>query len=170
MTKTTPEQQHSNQMKNKRKRRSFKEFRRTIVDIYEFYPNKDKVDKKTFKEVLYAFNYILSKSIIDTGYIYQLPQQMGLLYINKSKVKTKKFNMDFQHWKETGERIEFKNKHSHGFIASFQWFKRKPYLNVKVPTRATFTPVRQFKRYLAKCIKEYNVIHNYIDFHYAQLR
>ena len=136
----------------------------TIIDIYNSYERKNKPSKKVFKNVLLSFNYILMKDIIDNGTIYHLPKKLGLLYIGRSKTRDiHNRKMDMHHYMKTGEKVYFTNKHSLGYTASFKWDKHdSEYFQLYARMRAYFTPLRGFKRYLAKCIKEHNTIQKYI--------
>lgn len=136
----------------------------TIIDIYNSFPGKNKIDKKTFRNILLTYNYVLMKDMIDRGTIYYLPKKLGLLYIGRSKTKDiKKRKMDMNHYMKTGERIYFTNKHSQGYTATFKWDKHdSEYFQLYARMRAYYTPLRGFKRYLARCIKEHNTITKYM--------
>ena len=131
----------------------------TLVDFYEQYPNK-KVDWATYRQVLKTFNFVLMKTLIETGDIYKLPKRLGTLSIRKFKGGGNRFKMS--HYKATGEKIFFKNKHSDGYYARFHWEKNDSYMVLATSIFWKYRAARYHTRALAQHIFK-NSIHKYYD-------
>jgi hypothetical protein len=133
----------------------------TAIDIYELYPNKDKVDWKTYNKIIRTFNHLLVMHAIETGEIIKLPLRTGTFGVVKSKTNHKAFNLF--HYLRTGEKTYYKNRHSEGYHAKFLWSKKNPYclLTHKVLYKLSMT--RYHKRYLSKKIMEENYISKYFE-------
>lgn len=143
------------------------EFRTGIKDIYSEYDNPHNLSQAEFATIIKTFNYLFIKSMIDQGYIYKLPNSLGIMLVAKKKQKRKGV-MDFKHYMQTGERQFITNNHSGGFRAHFTWIMKKNYgkMYKGFANLATFKPVRYFKRYLADCIKNRQTMNNYTQIHY----
>lgn len=89
----------------------------TEREIFLAYSNPKNLTKAEFMLILSTFFYALMKSIIDEGKVYYLPPKMGTIGVCKTKSKGKMIN--YQHYKETGEKIRMKNLHSNGMMALF---------------------------------------------------
>lgn len=50
---------------------------KTYIDLYESYPQKDKVSKEEFRLILKYFHNLLRKSMIYEGKLYTLPFHLG---------------------------------------------------------------------------------------------
>jgi hypothetical protein len=87
------------------------------TDIFQSYPNSHNLTKADFVLINSTFFYALTKSIIDEGKVYYLPPMMGTIGVCKTKTKGKMIN--YQHYKETGEKIKMQNLHSNGMMALF---------------------------------------------------
>lgn len=134
---------------------------KTHVDAYDEFEYSDEVDPTTYRVVLNIFNKLLHESMIYEGTIYKFPYSLGILGIRKKK--SKRFNMNFQHFKETGEVIQHRNWHSQDWIAKIFYDNRYRYCQfpIKYKNIFDFHAVRVFKRNLSKAIKESNTINKY---------
>lgn len=134
-------------------------------DIYEVYPDKDKISFSDFKLISKTFFHLLTKSMVDEGKVYYLPPKLGTLGIYKT-AKTKKM-IDYDLYKKTGIKANIQNRHSHGHMGKFYWQTIWPRYRVSTlenPTIFRYKAPRYLSRYLAKQIKENNTISKYYDF------
>jgi len=140
-----------------------------IENLWESYPNKDKIPGKTirdkkrkFKEIIKSFNFLSIKFIVDTGYALILPKRVGRFIVVKRKSGKKKY-VDLNFFQKTGIKRYHSNKHSEGYYARFKWLKRSPYSLVNNRSIYKFTPFKVARSYLANCIKNRNTIHHYYE-------
>jgi hypothetical protein len=150
--------------------------RHTLVNIYNNYlqdnlPNSTNyVTKEDFKEINLLFFKLLSKEIIENGYVYKVPSGLGEIFIKKFK-PSKKRAIDFKMTNalyaehnlknpDNKKIIYHKNNHSFGYAGRWYWKKTKAIL----PNKSLYKlqPVRSNKRALAKSIKNNNTINKYI--------
>jgi len=89
---------------------------KNILDFYQDFPEKDLVDKVTYKIILRTFNYMLMKSIIDEGKLYHLPGGLGVLGVFKIPVIGRGV-FDYQLFKREGVKVWKKNLHSSSYSA-----------------------------------------------------
>jgi hypothetical protein len=137
----------------------------TETEIFKAYPNKHELTKAEFMFISSTFFYALSKSIIDEGKVYYLPPKMGTIGVYKTKTKGKMIN--YQHYKETGEKIKMQNLHSNGLMAMFYWnthYTRFKLSSLDKQSLYVFKAPRAHTRYLSKQIKEKNTITKYYDY------
>lgn len=132
----------------------------TILDFYERSKLKNQVDKALYKQIIKTFNFILMKSLIETGDTYKLPKKLGTLSIKKFKGGGNRYMMS--HYKATGEKIFFNNKHSDGYYARFHWDKTPGYMRLFSGKFWKYKPARYHTRALAQHIFN-NSIHKYYD-------
>jgi len=95
------------------------------LDIFKSYANEFGISKEQFLLIMRTFNFLLTKSVIDTGKVYKLPNRLGLVYMRKYKSKGKRI-VDFNVLTKTGEITYHKNLHSQGYIAKYFWHKTFP--------------------------------------------
>lgn len=139
------------------------EHRLTLQDIYILYPNNEKVDWGTFRDVCKTFNHLLVKSAIETGNIYKLPLRLGTISARKRKASKGK-KIDMLHFFKTGERIYHKNRHSEGYYAQLFWDKSSPQCIVTNTGLIKYVPTRYHKRYLSSAIRDRNLIVKYFEY------
>lgn len=89
----------------------------SLPDIYKSYPKKDLVSATEFREISNTFFHLMTKAMIDEGYIFYLPPKMGTLGVYKIG-KTKKM-IDYDLYKKTGIKANIKNRHTHGSMVKF---------------------------------------------------
>lgn len=133
----------------------------TLNDFYESYPDKDNLTLEEYKLILKTFNYFLVKSMIEEGKLYLLPNRMGVLGIMKQKVFGRGV-FDYNLYKKEGIKVWKKNLHSSSYTARFIWDQRifRSDLTDKI---YRWDPPRDWKRELAKQIKDKNSISTYYD-------
>lgn len=89
---------------------------RTHTDLYKTFPLKDQLTGHEFRLILKYFHNLLRKSIIYEGKIYTLPYHLGFLGIlSRFPIDNKIRN--YQHYKETGQKVNRLNLHSQGRTA-----------------------------------------------------
>jgi hypothetical protein len=145
--------------------------RLTIKDFYTEYRYRHDVrderyvDKKNYILILRTFFKLLSKAIIEEAYEYKIPHGLGFLKVVKFKAKNRAVD-----WKKSNEYKEkygiYKfiyhvNNHSEGFAARFYWDKKDAIIRNK--SLYTFHTTRANARYIAKMIKDKNVIKKYYE-------
>lgn len=137
---------------------------KSFDDIYESYPNKGKVTKAEFKLVLKTFNYLLVKSMVEEGKIYQLPKRMGAMGIFKLPVAGRGV-FDYKLFHLDGTKVWKKNLHSSSYAAQFKWKLLFPRTDLPSQVSRVFKwhATRYWRRYLATQIKEKNTINLYFD-------
>jgi len=95
--------------------------------------------------------YIIQKVLYD-GLTFVFPYQLGELYIEKYKLKTKVKHVDFYMTKQLGKTVYHTNEHSDGYKYAVRWSKYI-FANVKNIEKYRFKFVRFNQRLLAKLIK-----------------
>lgn len=81
------------------------------TDLWETYRNKYDITKRQYRDIVEAFFTILGYNMVNEGKIYRLP--FGLSTIGVYKVPTfGRGYFDYQHFKETGQKVYKKNLHS----------------------------------------------------------
>ena len=130
------------------------------VTLKNFYDEhyKGNVDWETYRYVIKTFNYLLMKTLIETGDTYKFPKRLGNISIKKHKGGGRFFANN--HYTRTGEKKFFKNKHSDGYYARFHWEKNDSTMLLSSSTFWKFVPLRYHKRTLAQHIFN-NSIHKY---------
>lgn len=104
---------------------------RTFTDLYETFEDKDKLTKAEFRLILKLFHNLLRRSMIYEGKVYQLPYFLGTIGIYRRTLKDSFKVFNYQHYKETNEKIYVPNTHSDRSYAIFRL----------VPPFATFQKV-----------------------------
>lgn len=139
---------------------------KNIIDLYNQYPEKDSITKQEFKLVLRTFNYLLMQSIIETGKLYYLPNNLGVIGVFRIPVIGRGV-FDYQLYKKEGIKVWKKNLHSSSYSARFMWRHKYPrsLLPFHILRSYRWEAPRYWKRHLAKCIKDKNSINLYIDKH-----
>lgn len=136
---------------------------RTTVDSFAAYDNKYEITYEDYCLILKTFNVILGEKLLE-GQVFTMPHRLGLFSIRKRKTFGKG-SFDYQHYKQTGEKVWKKNFHSGGYAGIFDWSIRSPWTDLKGSKRGLFEfkPARAIKRTLASKIKENNSINKYYD-------
>lgn len=131
----------------------------TIDNIYYTYPYRHKPDspyfleKKQYKKISDDFYELLSKAMIDTGFVFDLPLRLGEILI--VKFKSNKKHIDWKTTKQLGQTIYHRNNHSEGYAARLwwncsKWLKYHNIFKIKL--------TRHNSRYLSSQIKKENSI------------
>lgn len=138
---------------------------RTTIDSFKEYSNPHDISYQDYALILKTFNYLLAKEIMEQGTLYALPSRLGVIGVYKRKTLGKgKF--DYNHYKDTGEKVWKKNLHSSVYAAFFKWSMKGPWTDLEGNRRSLFNFIanRDSKRTLAKHINESNTIYKYYDF------
>lgn len=61
-----------------------------LTQIYDIYPDKDKVDKKTFKAIATEFNTEVMRQVIEENKVFNIPHHLGLFKAIEKKRRFKK--------------------------------------------------------------------------------
>lgn len=133
----------------------------TICDFYDKYPDKEEISLEEYKLIAKTFNYFLVKSMIEEGKLYLLPNRMGVLGILKQRVFGRGV-FDYNLYKKEGIKVWKKNLHSSSYAARFIWDQRIHRTDLKDHIYR-WDPPRDWKRELARQIKENNTISLYYD-------
>ncbi len=133
----------------------------TLSDLYEHFPDKEEVPLEQYKLILKTFNYTMVKSMIEEGKVYLLPNKLGALGIMKQRVFGRGV-FDYNLYKKEGIKVWKKNLHSSSYAARFTWDQRV-HRTVLTDNIYKWDPPRDWKRELAKQIKENNTISLYYD-------
>lgn len=123
-------------------------------DSYKFYreslvKSKKPVDYKIHYALICRFNEIVADKIIE-GKNIQLPANVGRLFASKSSHVSKRKNIDFGHYRKTGEVREHLNEHTDYMLLKV-FFRPGKVSNI---LRYCFEPCRNLSRTLAKKAKE----------------
>jgi len=111
------------------------EFRTASRENYKLFckSNKDvKISFEEYKKILYTYNELIIKHILDTGDKIKLPFGLGCITINKYKKKKRKINkttgeeiialsVDYKRSKEEGVRVYHLNYHTDGYNYYWAW-------------------------------------------------
>jgi len=137
------------------------------VDMYKTFQYKDEVSNIEFRYILKYFNNLLRKSLIYEGKIYTLPYMMGALGV-LSRKPTKWKIFDYQHYKETGDKVPRLNLHSSELTAAI---RRIPPQGAAAKDTVKFTiyaskfdGCRGLNRELSRAIKNENTIRLYTEY------
>lgn len=117
----------------------------------EYYKDSS-LTKKQVKQVMYLFNKILSRLVIETGYKYKLPHKLGYLSVVKRKMGYHKLYFDFDTYNKTGLKTYHTNDHSDGWYANSHWQKKS--CRVINKTWYSFKFTRHNQRLLASIMKK----------------
>jgi hypothetical protein len=134
----------------------------TIKTIYEKYPY-EYINYKMYKEIITTFHTLLSTEVRNTYEGIKLPNQMGVLRINKRRTNPDNKVIDFKKSKEYGEKIYHTNLHSEGYYGFYNWDKAFPHCVMRLKSIYKFVPTRHNKRALSAKIKSSNVISHYLE-------
>jgi len=147
-----------------------------IGDYYDYYikqfsvkgvdneSNPFVVDKNLYKKVIEAYHKEVKRLIIEEGYDFKIPYELGMLGLRKFKPTVKldskgnlinrlpvdlKSTMDL--WKkddnarENKVLVRFTNKHTNGYVFTVHYFKKYK-ARFKNKTLYSFETVRSFKK------------------------
>lgn len=103
----------------KKKKKKKKKFYVTLFDFYNRSELEKVVDKKTYVDINKVFFIFLSKAMIETGYIFRVPYNIGSFYVGKRKSGKKKI-LDYPHYRRTGEMVFRRMSQTDNFIAFFE--------------------------------------------------
>lgn len=140
-----------------------------IEDIWQSYENKDKIPgatlkqkEKNFKNILKIFNSILLKTLIETGETIKLPKRSGYLSIRK-KDHSKRKILNFHHYRETGEKLYYRNLHTDNSHVYFV-YEKCGYHTLPNGGLFLFNPVKHARKTLAaRLLSEPSLINKYYE-------
>jgi len=130
-----------------------------FVNLYETFPQKDKISKDSFRIILKMFNNLLLNSMIETGKVYKLGTAFGYLGVFTFP-SYKQF--DYQHFKLTGEKRNMANLHADELVAQVRF--RQAINSPITGTVYRFRVARDPARKLAQLIKHQNYIKKYFSY------
>lgn len=99
---------------NKKKR-----FYLTLGDLYKRSELNKVVNKSTYIDINKVFFIFLSKAMVETGYIFKLPLNIGSVYIGKRRGGKKKV-LDYPHYRKTGELLFRRMSQGENYIAFYE--------------------------------------------------
>ena len=104
-----------------------------------------------FKEIFSALMEAIMEYVLE-GYFFKFPYNLGILRIKKRKLTLNKkmLRVNFAETRKHGKTIYHLNEHSNGYYYKFYWNQGF----ISGIRKYTFTPVRKYKRALAKMILE----------------
>lgn len=135
--------------------------RTSMYPSFETYRSKGGVlTLGQYRQVLTSFFYVLGKSMIETGNVYDLGD-IGNIGVFKRKTPKSGTYFDFAHFNKTGEKKWAKNKHSEGYKVFPKLIFMKQHFSPYPTTYFKFT--RYNNRYLAKLLKTTGFLENYYE-------
>lgn len=125
----------------------------SLDHAYQFFKKKHGInmDKKTYRELCYAFNKMLVDDILE-GKMTKLPHRLGSLWIKKYQIDPNNPPIDLNETKRTGKIVYHLNFHSDGFSAKWAWKKRNNLVTNLI--YYSFQTTRANSRALARVMKE----------------
>lgn len=136
----------------------------TYIDMYEAFEGKDQLSKNEYRLILKYFNNLLRRSILYDAAAYNLPYSVGILGVSSAPPPRPDHKpLDFQHYKETGEKRHLMNLNTEGRILKVILKPKKNNLYFSDITRGIFKfkASRAALRELAKIIKGGQSVHKY---------
>lgn len=132
----------------------------TLKHSYDYYIKDVKLDSKynvewrTYKEIVGLFNKLVSKAIIEEGFIFKVPYRIGTIRIKKRQNNLTRLKPDWSTYNVSSQEIKNKylNDHTNNWYVRFYWSKSKDSI-IKNKTLYAFLPTRDNKRYLSKLLK-----------------
>jgi hypothetical protein len=110
--------------------------------------------EKEYKDICYLFNKLISDKMIDEGYKFKLPDNMGSISVSKNKMKYEKLHFDYVEWRKSGIKSYHLNEHSDNYYAFVRWNKVGSTLKNKYFYGFKFTKAN--RRRVAKVMKTEN--------------
>lgn len=136
----------------------------TYVDMYKAFEGKDKISKNEYRLILKYFNNLIRKSLLYDALAYTLPYSVGVLGISSAHQReSRNLPLDFQHYKETGEKRSLLNLSTDGRVLKIliRPKENKLYFNSATRRIFNFKAARGFTRELAKVIKNGQSVYKY---------
>lgn len=132
----------------------------TLKHSYDYYIKDIKLDSKyniewkTYKSIVGLFNKLVSKAIIEDGFMFKVPYRIGTIRIKKRQNNLDRLKPDWSTYNVSNQEIKNKylNDHTDNWYARFYWSKSKDSI-IKNKTLYSFIPTRDNKRYLSKLLK-----------------
>lgn len=145
--------------------RPVNEFRTTSREAFDkFIENNPSVDLcyDNYKKIIYTYNSLLVKYMIETGLKIRMPYGLGEIVVNKYKPKRYKINkttgrevvnlaVDWQESRKIGKKVYLLNAHTEGYKFYFMWNWWKT--RIKMAFIWKFEMARVNSRLLASKIK-----------------
>lgn len=124
-----------------------------IKEFKEKYTEHSDVDKKTFKDIVKAFNEKLWKKAIEKREGIELPENLGYLFIGACQKPTKE-NVDYGASIKHGITVTHKNWDTDGYIGKIFYSNYNSRYRLRDRVLWGFTANRYFKRAVTKEFKE----------------
>ena len=98
----------------------------TYVEMYAAFEEKALVSKNEYRLILKYFNNLLRKCLVKNAEVFNLPYSIGTLGVSSAPPpRPNSKPLDFQHYKETGEKRVLMNLNTEGRILKLV-LKAKP--------------------------------------------
>ena len=132
-------------------------------DFYDRYEDKEEITQQEYRLIQKTFFNLLTKSMIYEGKVYRLPEKIGAIGVFMTGEEKKYYN--YQHYKDTGEKIFIRNNHSDKKQYGIKFISADKFTSLTPITRLfKFKASRRFSRELAKAIKEKNTGSLYLPY------
>ena len=135
----------------------------TYVAMYETYKQSSKAPTSLaqYKKILDATNAEFMRLVVKEGKEVRMPY-LNMLAVEKKKREAFNRNVDYDHYRKTGEIISHENSHSDGYLARFHWSKSKAVVIGK--KIYSFKPNRVWSRQVAQELKKVNGHTKYTEY------
>lgn len=120
-----------------------------LAEFKEKYPIYANIDDKKLKKVITLYNEKLWNGVIDNRDGVELPDSLGYLFIGTCP-PSKGVNIDYSLSKQYGKSLQNKNWETDGNVAKIFYTNYSTKYRFKNRELWKFTPVREFKRTVAK--------------------
>jgi hypothetical protein len=132
-------------------------------DFYKTFEGKDEVTPAEYRLIQKTFFNLLTRSMIYEGKVYKLPEKIGAIGVFMVGEEKKFYN--FQHYKETGQKIYIRNNHSDKKQFGIKYISGDKFSSfLPISRMFKFKANRRFSRELAKAIKEKNTGSLYLPY------
>ena len=131
---------------------------------YETFKHKDKLSKEHYRKILSLFSILLYKIIIEKQESVRLPHGLGALYIKKFQMNPRARQVDYIHYRNTGEvKMIKRDSFNFGYYLRTTWDKRihLSRLPMHITKYIQFKPHREAKKQINEYIKGLSSIEHY---------
>lgn len=137
--------------------------RHKCIHFYDNFEHKDKISKTEYRLITKTFLNLLRKSMLYEGKVYKLPEGIGMIGIFMTGQEKNYYN--FQHYKETGQKIPIRNRHTERKQFGIKYVPGDKYIS-SVPLNFVFKfkANRSFARELAAALKSKNTSSLYLPY------
>jgi hypothetical protein len=128
-----------------------------LRDFYKYYKesvskysSKYDLSSNEYKDIIDLYLDKVTTYVIEKGSNYKFYNRLGVLSIRRVKTSMEHLKIDYNHYKETGEKLYILNDHTRGFYFRYVWHRGR-ISNVNL---YSFIPNRTFlKRRLSSYVK-----------------